>query len=204
MTLAICLFYYNKPMKKYLERYMKWLSIWLWILTILWITWVAYWAYVTLSSVSTWDPLTASNYNQLIENVSVLKSTVDWIWSWVIPVWAVMAFNGSSCPTWWTAADWSGDEKNTSWTNTTLDLRGTFIRWLNWSVNGRDVSRTLWDYQADELKSHSHQVTWWGGAGWWGTYLWYFQSFTANRDTTSVWWTETRPRNVALLYCVKQ
>ncbi|MDP2091130.1 MAG: hypothetical protein Q8K30_06060 [Candidatus Gracilibacteria bacterium] len=168
------------------------------------ITGVAYGAYVTLSNVSTGDPLTASNYNQLIENVSVLKTTVDGIGSGTIPVGAVIAFNGTSCPTGWTAADGSGDEKNTSGANTTLDLRGTFIRGMNGDLNGRDVSRTLGDYQADELKSHHHQVTGGGGAGGGSTNLGYFQSFTVNRDTTSVGGTETRPRNVALLYCVKQ
>lgn len=189
---------------EFLQKIKWWIYNGIWFVLVVGITWVAYWAYVTLSNVSTWDPLTASNYNQLIENVSVLKTTVDWIGSWTIPVWAVIAFNWTSCPTWWTAADWSGDEKNTSWANTTLDLRWTFIRWMNWDLNGRDVSRTLWDYQADELKSHHHQVTWWWWAWWGSTNLWYFQSFTVNRDTTSVWWTETRPRNVALLYCVKQ
>lgn len=203
MALVIWIINKNKPMNKYYDKFIWGVVSWLWILLVIWITWVAYWAYVTLSNVSTWDPLTASNYNQLIENVSVLKSTVDWIWSWVIPVWAVMAFNGSSCPSWWTAADWSGDEKNTSWTNTTLDLRGEFIRWLD---SGRwvDTGRTLASAQAASRinsinfatimadNTESPQV--------W-TVTRYSQSWPF---TSSSSFEQVRPRNVALLYCVKQ
>lgn len=157
------------------------------------LSWIAYWAYVSMTDVTTGQPLTASTFNEVLENIRVLKTTVDWIGSWTNPTWAVMAFNLSSCPSWWIPANG---------TSGTPDLRWTFIRWMNWSVNWRDVSRTLWDYQVDDFKSHTH--TYW--AGWSTIWAWWWNiSYVPTIGTTSAtWWSETRPKNVALLYCVKQ
>jgi len=67
----------------------------------------------------------------------------------------VGAFNGSSCPAGWTAADGSGDEKDTTGANTTLDLRGEFIRGLD-SGRGIDASRTLRSWQKPTVIPHEH------------------------------------------------
>ncbi|MDD2870473.1 MAG: hypothetical protein PHS49_00655 [Candidatus Gracilibacteria bacterium] len=203
-------------MKKYLEGYMRGLSIGMGIITILGITGIAYGAYVSISSdVTDGQTLTSGLFNNVLENQRSLKTLVDN----AAPAGAVMAFNGTTCPTGWTAADGSGDEKDTSGANTTLDLRGTFIRGMNGSVNGRDVSRALGNYQADELKSHNHAIT---------TYdIFNTAAFIINDHsgdsitssdnsspygeiknnryyTDTLGGTETRPKNVALLYCVKQ
>ncbi len=226
-------------MKKYIEWYFKWLSIWLWILTIIWLWWVAYWAYVSMTNVTAWTPLSADSFNQVLTNIDYLKTTVDNIPAWpqwatwatwpqgiqwpawvdaTAPSWAVMAFYLSSCPTWWIVADW---------TNGTPDLRGEFIRWLD---NGKwtDTWRTLWSFQRWSLVmnsrvdtdirlfSLSHQND---------DRLWYDYPVTDSTvpyyrvqiDTTPTYhtWTTnwlvdyqyvkmTRPRNVALLYCIKQ
>ncbi len=123
------------------------------------------------------------------------------------PSGAVMAFNLNACPTGWKLADG---------TSGTPDLRGVFIRGLDTRIveaGGKDPGRAgmdsvdaLGDYQADELRSHFHSVTFYGNS-----------KVTANSgfsgaDAVSKWQTrrttftggaETRPKNVALIYCVK-
>ena len=215
-------------MKKYIEWYVKWLSIWLWILTIVWVSWIAYWAYVAISDVAPNDTLTASTFNQVLANIDSLNTTVTWLswtvswlswnyttlaWtvSWLsnVPAWAVMAFNLSSCPTGWIAANGS---------NSTPDLRGEFIRWLD---GGRwiDSGRTLSSFQAQDWKWFYQTNTWQWWSSWyahndvymwksttvynWALFTWYWSNPSA-----AIWtkWdtSEIRPRNIALLYCVKQ
>ena len=110
------------------------------------------------------------------------------------PVWAIMPFMLTSCPVWWIAANG---------TNGTVDLRGEFVRWLD---SGRwvDAARTLWSWQVDMFKSHNHTVNavqaWYSHVSWLG---WWVSNNSSNTPTSYIWWTETRPRNVALLYCQK-
>lgn len=83
------------------------------------------------------------------------------------------------------------------------DLRGEFIR--GWD-NGRgvDPGRQFGSWQADEIKAHSHQysrrtgtvTTGLGGSS--GT-----SSSSTTGTTQETGGPETRPRNVALLYCIK-
>jgi len=119
-----------------------------------------------------------------------------------IPAGAIMAFNLSTCPTGWIAANG---------TSGTPDLRWEFIRWLD---NGRwvDSGRTLGSWQVDMFKSHNHwlHLDWntpsdaflrfWTPSSTW----WMADMAWAHSNTMSTWWTETRPRNIALLYCQKQ
>lgn len=109
------------------------------IISIFWIT------YAAVSQVSSWDTLTATLFNESM-----------------VTTWAIMAFNGTTCPTWWNKADWSGDEKNTSWDNTTLDLRWEFIRGLD-DWRWVDSGRALASYQVSDFKSHNHSGTYRGG-----------------------------------------
>lgn len=164
------------------------------------------WSWDTLTSAS-WNKLQANfnnhdskiislttDYNNLITSISSLSSSAT------TPTWAIMWFYLSSCPTWWVAADG---------TNSTPDLRWAFIRWMWWNINSRDVVRTLWDYQVDDFKSHTH---WWvparqseptrAGHTVAAGYRLTERSLWSN--TTATWWTETRPKNIALLYCMKQ
>lgn len=188
------------------------------IISLLWFT-VYAWSFDWLNSMSqTWYNLVNLKLNWVYTSWKMCTSDASWqihcitdIPSWNVPTWAVMAFNWTNCPTWWTIADWSWDEKNTSWANTTLDLRWEFIRWLD---NGRwiDNTRVLRSNQSDSLKSHKHPTNysnwyWFWGSFWpnWtslaqSTQLW---NAWAALDNTLFWDTETRPRNVALLYCVK-
>lgn len=83
------------------------------------------------------------------------------------------------------------------------DLRGEFVR--GWD-NGRgvDPGRQFGSWQEDEIKAHSHQyslrtgtvTTGVGGSS--GT-----SSSSTTGTTQETGGSETRPRNVALLYCIK-
>lgn len=81
------------------------------------------------------------------------------------------------------------------------DLRGEFIRGYD---NGRgiDTGRGIGTWQADDFKSHSHLYgRALGGSG--------IDSFTSGSFTTASVQTgltggnETRPRNIAMMYCIK-
>lgn len=82
------------------------------------------------------------------------------------------------------------------------NLLGEFIRgWDN--SRGIDADRAFGSYQADELKSHTHTYSTKGGTAPQSgnaTQCWIGDS-TANTGTTGG--SETRPRNVALLPCIK-
>lgn len=114
------------------------------------------------------------------------------------PAGAVMAFNLATCPTGWIAADG---------TNSTPDLRGEFVRGLD---NGRavDPGRTLASSQADDLKSHTHSTVQMIGNnnidGVDSTTTHSGEHHNEARQTGATGGSETRPRNVALLYCIKQ
>ena len=102
-------------------------------------------------------------------------------------------FNLSSCPAGWIAANGA---------NGTVDLRGEFIR--GWD-NGRgvDTGRGLASWQADEFRSHNHQMYtatggWQNGGGAWDR-----AEYMGWNTSTNAGGAETRPRNLALLACVK-
>lgn len=80
------------------------------------------------------------------------------------------------------------------------DLRGEFIRGFD---NGRgiDSGRTIGSYQADALKAHTHEFARSANTFDEGTNS-TFKSGTGI-STSSYGGTETRPRNVAMMYCIK-
>lgn len=114
------------------------------------------------------------------------------------PAGAVMAFNLATCPTGWIAADG---------TNSTPDLRGEFVRGLD-SGRGVDSGRTLASSQTDDLKSHTHSTVQMIGNnnidGVDSTTTHSGEHHNEPRQTGATGGNETRPRNVALLYCIKQ
>ena len=79
------------------------------------------------------------------------------------------------------------------------DLRGEFVRGLD-DGRGVDAGRVIGTAQADEFKSHTHTTPTGGGAG-------YGQpagGAPAGASTTgAAGGSETRPRNVAMLACIK-
>jgi microcystin-dependent protein len=81
------------------------------------------------------------------------------------------------------------------------DLRGEFIR--GWDHNkGVDSGRTFGSTQSDDFKSHTHTFNSYGGQATAGTggNGWYAN---ATRTTDATGGTETRPKNIALLPCIK-
>lgn len=124
-----------------------------------------------------------------------------------VPVGAIMSFYLSFCPSGWIAADG---------TNGTPDLRGQFVRGLNdfgtgvRSDGNQDpdgLGRVLGDWQVDAFKSHTHGMSLNTQTGAYGTY---FRTVHAvpNVDVRTTTdgnnGLETRPKNVALIYCMKQ
>jgi hypothetical protein len=122
----------------------------------------------------------------------------------------VRAFNASSCPTGWQVADGSSGSP---------DLRGTVVRGLD-SGRGLDPGRTLASYQADSFASHNHSITDPGHTHSYsapftqttltGTAAVSLYTSAATNTTVSsttgitinnTGGTETRGKNVALLYC---
>ena len=131
-------------------------------------------------------------------------------------------FNATSCPPGWIAANGSGG---------TLDLRGQFVRaWDN--GKGIDPGRSLASAQQDDLKSHKHNATAsmdglhshetrhtrdrsptdpgnavLGDENWYGIQSVWSQPAGLHTHTITVQsfgGTETRPKNVALLACMKK
>lgn len=81
------------------------------------------------------------------------------------------------------------------------DLRGEFLR--GWDDGrGVDAGRGLGSAQADAFKSHNHRYGAVYGYGYGNTGYSTIQT-GSTYDTSSVGATETRPRNVALLACIK-
>ena len=83
------------------------------------------------------------------------------------------------------------------------ELRGEFVRGLD-DGRGVDSGRVLGTAQADELKAHTHLQRGTSANNLdAGAYEIQTQSTTDNINTGSTGGTETRPRNVSLLYCIK-
>lgn len=184
-------------MYKLSKEIKSWIIVWITFFIIMLFWWMVY---ASISHVVGWNVLTATKFNQVIDSV--------------VPSGNVSAFNLSSCPTWWSPADWSSG----------LDLRWEFIRWLD---NGRwvDAGRTLWTFQSgtqlpwiaiwssnptigrtDQPINTWNMITDYE----WESYVTssYRRVPTTTYTSTCCNWTQkssvrVRPRNVALLYCIK-
>lgn len=88
------------------------------------------------------------------------------------------------------------------------DLRGEFIRGLD-DGRGVDAGRALGSSQTDSFKSHNHSWTMPGSPNNENETIGYIAAgqatnwLTFNVATSSIGGTETRPRNIALLPCIK-
>lgn len=89
------------------------------------------------------------------------------------------------------------------------DLRGEFVR--GWD-NGRGVdnNRNFGSNQSDDFKSHSHTQMWGQGPGsndsniaYYGNSFFQQAASHSNGETLKTGGSETRPRNVAMLVCIK-
>jgi len=192
-------------MKNYKETIKK-SFIWglVFAITAFWVVYAANITSVQSQTINSWDIMGKGWFQDVNDSI--------------VPSWAVMAFYKSSCPNGWIAADWD---------NSTPDLRWSFIRWLNWDNNSRDSSRSLWSFQDDAIRN----ITWWDSWirtwvststsdynkwaffynwGQWNGYTWNWNSiyygmwinFDASRVVPTA--NDNRPKNIALLYCMKQ
>jgi hypothetical protein len=183
-----------------------------------------YATWVSMPEVHSWDPLTATSWNNLLSNIELLRN------SQVVLAWWVLAFNLDECPTWWLPANGNGSIK---WKNIP-DLRWKFIRWLNsfenwsnkltWTNSDEDgVSRTLGSYQGDGIRDIVGYIQLWNFTTLWGNGVFaasnstqiqfasgspnYWTSSTQVKFTASnvvPTWSDNRPKNLALIYCIKE
>jgi hypothetical protein len=147
-----------------------------------------YAAYSTLTANPT-DTLTASKWNELL--------------SYTVPPGAIMAFSGTTCPTNWTEY---------------LPARGRFLRGIdNGAGNDPDGTRMPGAVQADAFQGHRHKSYrvngWTSGTMYLGVtdtpsgateYDTSFEPISDGVNGTPRTAAETRPKNVAVLFCIKQ
>ncbi len=148
------------------------------------------------------DVVSASQINA---NFAALKAEIDDARDDIktaVPNGTIAAFFLTTCPTGWIAADG---------TNGTPDLRGMFLRGRNDVGTGTradgwqdpDGLRALGAAQGDQFRSHTHSYR--GAAredgGGFGNALDLWIGET--KDTTPAGGNETRPKNVALTFCMR-
>ena len=140
----------------------------------------------------------------------------------LLPSGAVIAFAMNVAPSGWLAADGSSVSTATyaalfaaigytyggSGGSFNLpDMRGIFVRGSGTqTISGTDYSGTFGAKQADELKSHTHtqaNTNLAGNAGTLGTQFGPVLYGSGSSNTGSTGGTETRPANIAMLYCIK-
>jgi phage-related tail fiber protein len=84
------------------------------------------------------------------------------------------------------------------------ESRGEFLR--GWDHGrGIDAGRAIGTYQLDEFKSHKHEMKYGATSVGGANALFTTNVFTANSDvfTSAMGGTETRPRNLAVMWCIK-
>jgi microcystin-dependent protein len=141
----------------------------------------------------------------------------------LLPAGAIMPFAMNSAPAGWLAADGTAVSRSTyaalfsaigttygvgdgSTTFALPDLRGYFVRGSGTNSDGT-AAGAFGTKQADDLKSHTHsygdvrnsftsQFSVVGGSGMDG-------ATDTSRTTGATGGTETRPKNIAMLYCIK-
>ena len=130
---------------------------------------------------------------QIVSNVNT--NAVALANSALVPSGAVEAFNLGSCPTGWIIADGTGG---------TPDMRGYFVRGLD-TGGSVDPGRSLATLQQDQIQDHTHTYSSFSGlnaaAG--GGSLAGSAGATTSIPNSGNHGAETRPKNVALLYCQK-
>ena len=122
-----------------------------------------------------------------------------------LPTAMIMPFGGSTPPTGWLECD---GQSTSGYTDLAAivganvpDLRGEFLRgWDN--GKGTDTGRALLSAQSDDFKSHNHPFnSYTGGGGNLGGHD--GSAYNGKPNTSSRGGSETRPRNIAVMYCIK-
>jgi microcystin-dependent protein len=163
----------------------------------------------------------APDFPNGLESDGVAVATATEVAAAAVPAGSVVQFARNTAPTGWLKANGAAVSRTTyaslfsaigttfgvgdgSTTFNLPDLRGYFTR--NWADNGSiDSGRSFGSTQADEFKSHNHlfNVRTWSGYSSAFTSGTTFTADNANQVTTDTGGTETRPKNIALLACIK-
>jgi len=123
------------------------------------------------------------------------------------PVGTIVGWASSTAPTGWLECNGQSTSGYTELAaligSNVPDLRGEFVRGWDNSA-GIDTGRTLGSTQSDEFKEHNHTIVSFGRVNVNPNGVQNpFYSRSGEEDTSSVGGTETRPRNVALMYIIK-
>ncbi|MBE7438405.1 MAG: phage tail protein [Spirochaetales bacterium] len=151
--------------------------------------------------------LVAQTINTFSSGESVSSSRINQNFQMVAPPGLVAAFMLTSCPSGWIAADGS---------NGTPDLRGRFMRGLDdmgtgAAGNDPDGVRAVGAAQADAFANHNHNTAYdyqrfVGGAGNGAAIIAIFGAVDGSATLTmnNTGGNETRPKNVALIFCMRK
>jgi microcystin-dependent protein len=82
------------------------------------------------------------------------------------------------------------------------DLRGIFVRGWDHGAN-IDTGRIIGTNQQDEFKSHTHKIVYTNNNSWFGHGGFPLFGSATTADTGATGGSETRPKNIALMYCIK-
>jgi hypothetical protein len=158
---------------------------------------------------------------KIVDGNVTLAKLVAAVQESLVPVGAVQAFAMNSAPAGWLAADGSNVNRTTyaalftaigttygvgdgSTTFALPDLRGYFVRGSGTNSDGT-AAGTFGTKQADDLKSHTHSGSFLLSSGplnLGGTGASILAPLTVG-SVTDTGGAETRPKNIAMLYCIK-
>ena len=156
---------------------------------------------------------------KLAATLNLSSKTVTLPATIALPAGAVMAFAMNSAPAGWLAADGSNVSRVTyaalfTAISTTYgagdggttfalpDLRGYFVRGSGTNSDGT-AAGTFGAKQEDDFKSHTHTVFGLQGGPFTSTGLYLSGVTGTNVTSAATGGTETRPKNIAMLYCIK-
>lgn len=159
---------------------------------------------------------TVANATEVNANFTALKTAVETLQNAApqVPSGAVLHFASTTCPTGWVKANGAtvsattypalATALGTSGNFALPDLRGEFVRGLD-DGRGVDPGRTIRTFQDDMFENHTHVLPLGGD----GFVVGHMPQRTGNNNdtgttsTSPTGGTETRPRNIALLACIK-
>jgi hypothetical protein len=182
---------------------------------------------VSLAQMTTFQPNTVAKASEVNANFDCLRKRIDTLMARCDSIALLKTASDGYLPnsnqTWLLAAG----QKGISGFDSLPDLRGVFLRGVDYAVTGRnitarDVARESGSFQGDTFFAHSHRVAATSGnseadlsspaasgfAGWANN----FAGYTSGENSTRIpdrllieksGGTETRPKNVAVYYYIK-
>jgi microcystin-dependent protein len=171
---------------------------------------------ITINGTGTVAGITAGGLPDGCVTLADLVSTVQQA---LLPAGAVQAFAMNSAPSGWLAADGSNVNRTTyaalfsaigttygagdgSTTFALPDLRGYFVRGSGTNSDAT-AAGTFGAKQADDIKAHTHTLFGANNTGGAGGQITRMADNMSNFQSGSFGGTETRPKNIAMLYCIK-